>query len=272
MIVGVDQDWLDAAARAEPAQARALYAALAGASRQHSVVEFAHYRFAHALRAEPAGDRVLAALYLRGGVFAAPEDIPAMVRYLLIDGLLRDGDVVTASRLIADLSEPPAEAEPVEWNLRRARVLVLAGRTDDGAAVIDALLAEHAGYDVDRLLQVLFDLQAAGAHGAALPLFERVYARTDLEVQQRRELLFWMADSQRALGEDAEAARLYLRSAGLGDPYSLDQWAQTARFQAAEVLEAAGFTADAATVFRTLLNATDDPGRRAVLQQRLDRL
>src|SRR5690606_11352428 len=106
---------------------------LAGSARQASVVEYAHYRFARSLRAEPLGDRLLAALYVDAGAFAEPEHIPAMVRYLLVDGLLRDGDVVLASRLIADLAEPPAEAEPAEWNLRRARVLVLAGRPDDGS-------------------------------------------------------------------------------------------------------------------------------------------
>ncbi|MEX0900242.1 MAG: hypothetical protein WD081_06075 [Gammaproteobacteria bacterium] len=272
LLVGVDQGWLDAAERADPPQARALYAALAGSTRQASVVEYAHYRFARSIRAEPLGDRLLAALYLDAGAFSEPEHIPAMVRYLLVDGLLRDGDVVLASRLIADLAEPPAAADPVDWNLRRARVLVLAGRPDDGSAVLESLLAAAPEFDVDKVMQVLFDLQASDAHSRALPLFERVYAREDLDLQRRREILFWMADSRRALDEALEAARLYLLSAGLADPYALDQWAQTARFQAAEALADAGLTADAAALYRTLLNATDDPGRRAVLQHRLDQL
>ena len=272
LIVGVDQGWLDAAERADPPQARALYAALAGSAQQASVVEYAHYRFARSLRAEPLGDRLLAALYVDAGAFAEPEHIPAMVRYLLIDGLLREGNVVLASRLVADLAVPPAEADAVEWNLRRARVLVLAGRAADGSAVLASLLDAAPAADLDKVMQVLFDLQASDAHSHALPLFERVYGREDLDLQRRRELLFWMADSHRALDDDEAAARLYLLSAGLADPYSLDQWAQTARFQAAEVLADAGLSADAAALFQTLLNATDEPGRRAVLQHRLDQL
>lgn len=272
LIVGLDQGWLDAAEQADPPQARALYAALAGSARQASVVEYAHYRFARSLRAEPLGDRLLTALYIDARAFAEPEHIPAMVRYLLVEGLLRDGDVVLASRLMADLTDPPAQADSVEWNLRRARVLVLAGRADDGSAVLESLLDAAPEVDVDKVMQVLFDLQASDAHARALPLFERIYARDTLDLQRRREVLFWMADSRRALGDDEEAARLYLLSAGLADPYALDQWAQTARFQAAEALTDAGLEADAATLFRTLLNATDDPGRRAVLQQRLDQL
>ncbi len=272
LIVGIDQGWLNAAEQADPPQARALYATLAGSARQASVVEYAHYRFARSLRAEPLGDRLLSALYLDARAFSEPEHIPAMVRYLLVDGLLREGDVVLASKLIADLAEPPAEADPTEWNLRRARVLVLAGRADDGSAVLESLFDAAPGVDVDKVMQVLFDLQASDAHGRALPLFERVFARDDLDLQRRREVLFWMADSRRALGDDEEAARLYLLSAGLADPYALDQWAQTARFQAAEALADAGLAEDAATLFRSLLNATDDPGRRAVLQHRLDQL
>lgn len=272
LIVGVDQGWIDAAEQAESPQARALFAALSGFARQPQVVEFAHYRFARSLRAEPGGDRVLAALYLESGEFATPDDVPAMVRYLLVDYLLRQGEIVLASRLVADLEAAPADVDPGEWGLRRARVLVLAGRPQDGAAALSSLLDGGAAVDTDRLMQVLFDLQSAGAHREALALFDRVGATAELDVQRRRELLYWMADSRRALGDDAEAARLYLRSAGLEDPYALDPWAQTARFQAAEALAAAGLHDDAAAIIRTLLNATDDPGRRAVLQQRLDQL
>jgi tetratricopeptide (TPR) repeat protein len=138
--------------------------------------------------------------------------------------------------------------------------------------VLGELLATHDDYDVDRLLQVLFDLQAAGAHAQALSLFARVYAREDLDRQARREILYWKADSWQALGAHEDAARLFLRSATLGDPYSMDQWAQTARYQAAESLTRAGLVDDAMVLLNTLLHATDDPGRKAMLQHQLDQL
>lgn len=275
LLVGVDGQWLEAAdaqSAREPAQARALYATLAQVALDPAAADTAHARFAELLRREQGGDRLLAALYLRGGLFTDPERIPVPVRYMLVDELLRAGELAVVSQLIADLAAPPEGGDALDWNLRRARVLVLAGRRGEGAQVLGQLLSTHDDYDVDRLLQVLFDLQAAGAHAQALPLFARVYAREDLDRQARREILYWKADSWRALGAHEDAARLFLRSATLGDPYAMDQWAQTARYQAAESLTRAGLRDDATVLLNTLLHATDDPGRRAMLQHQLDQL
>lgn len=273
LIVGIDQPWLDTAAAApEAIRARALHATLAAHTHADSVAAFAHHRIAQSLLAEAGGDRVLAALYLRGGRFERPESIPAQVRYALVDEVLRDGDVALASRLIADLEMPPADVDAAEWALRRARVLVLAGRRSDGVGVLMRLLEGGGDYDVDRLLQVVFDLQSAGAHREALRVFERVYAREELGVQQRREVLFWVAESYDALEEHAQAARLYLRSAGFEDPYSMDPWAQTARYRAALALARAGLREDAVIILRGLLNATRDAGRQSVLRHEIEQL
>lgn len=275
LIVGLDQQWLDAAeaeAVSEPTRARALYAALAQDTRSPAIAEYAYYRISRSLRDDPGGDRLMAALFLRGNVFERPEDIPEPIRYSLIDEVLREGDIALASRLVADLDLPPADVDPAAWALRRARVLVLGGHREEGVDVLMALVSGDLDYDVDRLLQVVFDLQSVDAHHEALRVFEGVYAREDIEVQQRREILFWVADSYSALDEHGQAARLYLRSAGLEDTYAMDPWAQTARYRAAQSLADAGLRGDAVIILRALLNATRDPGRQAVLRHEIEQL
>ncbi|MCA1799310.1 MAG: hypothetical protein LC632_07575 [Xanthomonadaceae bacterium] len=275
LIVGIDEGWLAAAgaiAAREPAQARALYARVATDTDDPATAAAAHARLGALIEAEPGGAVVLAALYLDGGLFAEPEAIPAAVRHRVVEPVLRNGDFAVGAQLLADLDAAPEGADALEWGLWRARVLVLGGRRAAGKAALDALLDAHNDYDADRLLQVLFELQAAGAHAEALPLFARIYAREGNELQLRREVLYWMADSWRALDDFSEAARFYLRSAQLADPYAMDQWAQTARFQAADALERAGLLSDAASLLQALLNATPDPARRAQLQHRIDAL
>ena len=93
-----------------------------------------------------------------------------------------------------------------------------------------------------------------------------------LEQQQRRELLFWMADSSQVLGQYDQAAYLYLKSATLSDPMAMDPWAQTARYRAAKALAEAGLLEDARNVYTALLRATRDVSRKAVLQNELQSL
>ena len=146
---------------------------------------------------------------------------------------------------------------------------------DDGIAALQTLLDGHfAGdYEInrDRTLQVVFDLQTLDRHGAALEFFQQL-ERIDAPLQQQRELHYWIADSLSELGENAEAAREYLVSALLDSPYAADPWAQTSRFRAGEELMRAGMYQDARQQFRTLLNATRDPGRQAVLRNRIQEL
>ena len=93
-----------------------------------------------------------------------------------------------------------------------------------------------------------------------------------MELQGRRELYYWMADSARALYRPLDAARLYLRSATLLDPVAMDPWAQTARYQAADALAEAGLVEDARALYTGLLGATRDPARKALLRHRLQQL
>jgi hypothetical protein len=118
---------------------------------------------------------------------------------------------------------------------------------------------------------VVFDLQALGEDRGALRYLEPLLGQP-LPPNQRRELLFWTADSHAALGEHVEAARLYLGSATILDPFAMDPWAQTARYRAAQELAEGGLHADARRQFVALQNATSDPARQAVLRHELQQL
>jgi tetratricopeptide (TPR) repeat protein len=200
--------------------------------------------------------------------------MPTLVRYRLADKALAEYNVRLAGTLLKDMQAPPAGEDEALWRLRRARVLVYAG--DDQAAVtlLRGLATERPTLDpdfADRLLQVVFDLQALGRHAEALPLLEAVYARVE-HARLRRELLFWQAESQAGLKRYQDAAELFLRSATFAGASGGDPWGMTARFHAAEALAKAGLTDDARGVYNKLLAVTDDPRRRSVIERNIQQL
>src|SRR5690606_16559170 len=125
-------------------------------------------------------------------LFAAPQDILPAVRYLLLEHVLGVPDIPTASKLLVGLDEPPPQADPAEWHLRRARVVLLGGRIDDGVAALRRLFDEVGEFDRDRALQVVFDLQTLERHEAALDFLGRLQA-LETDPQRKRELLYWRA-------------------------------------------------------------------------------
>ncbi|HEY5789122.1 MAG TPA: hypothetical protein VIX81_00755, partial [Gammaproteobacteria bacterium] len=277
LLVGQDAAWLELAgqlAAQDPLAARALHATLAQTSLRPETRQQAHDRFARLLAAEPRGAALLQRLYLDSPRFADLATVPEAVRHLLAERALADGDLRLASRLLAGLDAPPDTADGFAWRLRRVRVLVLGGDPARGALELGRLVEADpvaTTAQFERVLQVVFDLQTVGEHAAAIALLERL-GPLAADDRQRRELPFWVADSHRAAGRPLEAARAYLRSATLLDPFALDEWAQSARYQAAKSLAAAGLVADARNLLQMLLNATRDPGRRATLQRDLQQL
>ena len=275
LLRGEDGRWIEAAAGAEPAgAAEALLAVPALEGREPETRARAHAALAAAVMARPEGAAVLEALYLEEGGPAAPGDLPSPVRSALADRALARGDFEQASRLLAGLDAPPEGVEPLHWQLRRARIMAYAGDGPGAVAILEALVAAPRPWirdEIDRLLQVVFDLQAAGLNREVLPVLNAIPVPRGA-IQLRRELLFWTADSWKALDEPETAARLYLDSALLPGPETLDPWAQTALYQAADQLTAAGLDGDAGAIYRRLLKHTRDPARRAVLQNRLRRL
>ncbi|MCG8433949.1 MAG: hypothetical protein MJA83_07960, partial [Gammaproteobacteria bacterium] len=274
LIVGNDEDWFLAASNrfdTQPIHARALFSVVAFKAFNRGRREVAHWQFSSLLNNEAHGGEVLRRLYLFSDRFADAAAIPPQVRYILVNHVLAIPDIPSASNLMAGLRKPPEEADPGEWYLRQARVFLLGGRADEGIQVLQDLLASDYPVSLDRLLQVIFDLQVIERHNEALQFFQ-VLLSNDLERQQRREILFWTADSLKALGRHEEAGRMYLQSAVLPDPFAMDPWAQTARYHAAESLALAGFTEDAHTLYTGLLNATRDPSRQAVLRNNIQQL
>lgn len=277
LLLGQDRAWFEraeAVGKRYPLRARALYAVVALQGSDPQMRGTAHLQLAQSLTRSEGGSRVLRRLYLKSNRFTRGDVIPAPVRHRLVDLALEASEITLASQLMRGLTTPPAGLGRIEWEMRRARVLILGGDPMAGGKVLRELIVDTPGFEaaaLDRLLQVIFDLQTVGFHHEALDLFERI-AGKPLDGQRRRELLFWMADSHRALGQHQEAALHYLQSATLLDPFSMDRWAQTARYQAARELGEAALYRDAQRLFRGLLNATRDAGRRAVLRREIQQL
>jgi tetratricopeptide (TPR) repeat protein len=253
--------------------------------------EVAHWQFALLIHRQPGGDVLLRHLYLDSDRFKGVASVPPGVRYLLVPDVLELPDIPLASRLMQGLDAPPNGTDPAAWQLQRARVFILGGDTASGVSAMHQLLNAAAPapvsvpaaasaaapvkpatqVDPEELLQVLFDMQTLHKDKEALPFFEQLLD-TDLAPEQRRQMLYWTADSYKAIGQYKKAAELYLRSAMLPGPFTLDPWAQTARYQAAGALAKAGLIEDARNLYKGLLNATRDPAQQAVLEHDLQQL
>ena len=235
--------------------------------------EIAHKRLTDLLYKDEMGE-VAVALYSRGTQAGAIEALPDTVRYRLAIEILRGGNIKLAAKIMKTLKQPPAEESVQDWKLRRARTMVYAGQFQDASGLMQQVLENNAQLDdeyIRRFTQVIFDLQAVGEHKAALSLLQRLYQKTKT-TELQRELLFWMAESNTALGNFSEAAELYLRSAYLGQPKGGDMWGQSARYHAAESLAKAGNLDDARTIYQELLRFTPDAKRRAIIERNLQQL
>ena len=293
LVVGDDQAWFLAASNrfdSDPIRAAALFTVVAYHAADSQQMDVAQWQFAALIQKQRLGDVVLRRLYLDSSRFKGVAGIPADVRYLLVDDVLEIPDIALASKLMQGLDTPPPGTAASAWQLKRAHVFILGGNPDAGVAALKELLAHKdpapaavtgaapktaapadAPVDADDVLQVLFDLQTLHRDKDALPFFEALL-EMPLQPEQRRQMLYWTADSHKALGDYPKAAEQYLRSALLLDPYAMDQWAQTARYQAAQMLAKAGYIDDARNLYKGLLNATRDPSQQAVLQHDLQQL
>ena len=291
LVVGDDQAWFVAASNrydGAPVDAAALFAVVAYHAADPKQAQVAHWQFGDLIQKQKTGDVLLRLLYLDSSRFKDVDAIPADVRYLLVDDVLEVPDIPLASRLMQGLDAPPPNTPASAWQLKRAHVFILGGDPEAGVAALHALFAPDptpapaAGtakaaasastpVDPDEVLQVLFDLQTLHRDKDAIPFFEALL-HAPLQPEQRRQMLFWTADSFKALGEYSKAAELYMRSAMYNDPHAMDQWAQSSRYQAAQMLAKAGYIDDARAVYKSLLNATRDPAQQAVLEHDLQQL
>lgn len=194
------------------------------------------------------------------------------LRYELTELLLKTGDIPQAAELMSQLDQAPDNVAAVEWQLRRARVLVLAAKAEQGVAVLHQLLDGVYGEqpELERFLQAVFDVQAVGANHDAMSLFQKLLDR-DLDARQRREIHYWLADAAKEAEDYSLAAEHYLLSAG-EQANSWDPWGVSARRQAADALMAGGLLGDAINVYQRLLDRSEDRTERAVLRTNIQRL
>jgi len=278
ILLGADDEWLElasSASKATPVKARALYALLMLRSASGEARNRAAAGYMKTFAEVDEGERrLLENLFNHSETFSNARDIPAEIRFQLVDLALKSADIEEATRLMSGLNSVPPGTSRLDWQLRQSRVLILGGRYEEGNEVLKGLIGEYLEPNpeaTDRILQVLFDVQTVGLHAEAIEHFGRLL-QLDIEARRRREILFWIADSYRGLEKYEQAALLYLQSAMLPSPQSMDPWAQTARFNAAESLQLAGLVDDARRIYQGLLDVTEDAARRSVLSHKIQQL
>ncbi|MBL4763070.1 MAG: tetratricopeptide repeat protein [Gammaproteobacteria bacterium] len=281
LLTGDDEAWFALAKKVEAkslVSARSLYAVLAQNARNKSMRSRAAIRLSELLLDKEAKDlerlNALEWLYLDAAHFQEKLQIPERIRYQLVDHVLLRGDIQLAKELMQGLEKSPSDQDQLEWNLRRARVQVLSGDYQRGSTLLSELLNKTDTLDkrqIDRVLQVVFDLQTVESHPAAIEHLNVLYGLA-LDAKQKREILYWLADSYKGLKQYHDASVLYLRSATLFGVNALDPWAQTALYNAAETLTHGGHLDDAKRIYEKLLKATDNPARRSLLRHNIQQL
>lgn len=278
LLIGDDARWLelaDKSSKLTPVKARSLYALLMLKSADSQLADRAAAGYMQSFGEIDEGDRILLGnLFNHSQTFSSARKIPASIRYQLVDLALQAADIEEATRLMSGLDTAPEGASRLDWQLRQSRVLVLGGRYDEGNQVLQNLISayrEPTPEATDRILQVLFDLQTVNLHEEAIAHFNQLL-RLDIEPRQRREILYWIADSYRGMEKYNQAALLYLQSAMLPAADSMDLWAQSARFNAAESLQKSGLVDDARRIYVDLLAHTEDAAQRSVLNHKIQRL
>ena len=278
LLLGDDAKWLelaDKASKATPVKARSLFAMLMLRSEDSKVANQAASGYMQTFAEIDEAERILLGnLFNRSETFSSARKIPAGIRYQLVDLALKSADIEEATRLMSGLSTIPEGTSGFDWQLRQSRVLILGGRYEEGNQVLQNLIGEYREPNpeaTDRILQVLFDMQTVDMHAQAITHFSQLL-RLEIEPKQRREILYWIADSYRGLEKYDQAALLYLQSAMLPAPDSMDPWAQTARYHAAESLQSTGLVDDARRIYLDLLAVTEDAARRSVLNHKIQQL
>ena len=206
--------------------------------------------------------QLLRAMYLSSSQFAGVGVLPLAVMYGLVDMALAEADLGLASKLMSQLDAPKG-VDIVEWQLRRARVQILAGSPDYGAELLKEIVAVESlsQAQIANLLLAVQDLNSKAELEPAFVILAELSHKLP-DSGSRRELLYWMAEIRMAQQQYNEAARLYLQSARLNKAGDIDGWAEAARHRAAHALEQAGLLSDALNIYQTLSAATEGGARR----------
>ncbi len=278
LLVGEDKQWLEVAKTLEkksPVDARSLYSFVMVQGRNENTRTLAAKNFSRLLSLTNNGQKLIYRLFLKSMQYKDYSIIPKVIRYNLVDQALSKSELDSASRLMATIIIPPkGTGNSFMWHLRRARILILGGNAEQGSHVLLELIENNKikhKNKIDNLLQVIFDLQTVKEYELAYHLFERSL-NLNSQQQFKREIMYWMADSRKAQYRFDEAAQLYLRSAMIPASTTMDDWAQSARYQAANSLVNAGLTSDARGLYQQLLSVAKKSSRRAVILREIQKL
>ena len=278
LLTGDDERWLELANNAikiTPIKARSLFSSLIVNGSDTALVHQAADGYLNSFgEAAETKQNLLDQLFNQSKAFANAGRIPPNIRYQLVDLALKKADINKATRLMSGLTSYPEGTSRFSWQLRQARVLILGSQYEEGVQIMQGLIAEYiepSTQNTDRILQVLFDMQTVNLNQQTINLFNRLL-RAPIDPRQHREILFWIADSYKAMEKYDQAALLYLQSAMLPGRSTMDPWAQTARFNAAESLQQSGLADDARRIYDSLLKITLEPARRALLQRNIQQL
>ncbi|MGA7966181.1 MAG: hypothetical protein WCB49_09880, partial [Gammaproteobacteria bacterium] len=274
LLLGAAGPWLQAAAAENKAghsmRSLALLAADGSGGPDKAARDDCLAAFAKQVLALPHGIPLALNLFSDAHVFPRPDRLPGAVRYQLLEPAVSTGRIDFASAMVAGLDKPPAGGDPGDWQLQRARLLLLGGNNDGGIQVLLKLAHGEPAVPAKKLLPVVVDLETLGENRAALGVLEDMLtARPGPPPEVARQILYWIGKAYSGLGSPLNAARSYLEAATFNSPYAMDQWAQTARYSAAAALTAAGLYQDAIHIYEGLLNATSDPTQQAQIKQKL---
>ena len=277
LLKGNDSAWYQRASDihdSQPVRARAMYAVVALNTTDENKRQLTHKELADSLAVTDAGLEVVNQLYMQSTRAGKPENLPVEVRYRLVDHALSVGDITLAATMMASLPEPPEGEGYFDWQMRKARVLILEGEYQKGEAELRLSLQNITELDtsmVDRYLQVVFDLQTIQRHEQALELFDLLPIES-MDSKLRREIYYWKAESNYEMALYDQAAMLYMKSARAGDETMSDLWAQSARFKASDALLKAELYDDAQHAYTELLRITSSDSRKRLIRQKLQHI
>ncbi len=272
LLKGNDASWYALASnlfQKEPLTAKSVFAVLSLKAKQAEHRELAMQQLVKLMSINQQPLQLVNSLFTQSKYIENMSDVAAEVRYSLIDFNLSKSNMKAVAALMADLKQPPGDQPQFDWNLRRARVLILSGSFEKGARVLHEMLSvdEIETLQADKYLQVVFDLQAVEQYQISLDLFNQLQSLVK-DVRLQRELMFWKAESYHGLKQYEQAAFLFLKSARSPD-HVYDPWYHTATFRAAESMFAAGLYEDAMQRYLHLLKITENAARKTVIRQRL---
>lgn len=277
LLKGNDSAWYKRAEEIRdkhPVRARGLYTVVAFSAAPTDSRQRAHKEIADSLSATDGGLEVISQLYMQSSRAGSTENLPVEVRYRLVDHALSVGDITLAATMMASLPQPPEGEGYFDWQMRKARVLILEGEYQKGEQELKQSLQHITELNtdmIDRYLQVVFDLQTIRRHEQALALFDLLPIEA-FDDKLKREIYYWKAESNYEIERYDQAALLYMKSAKTGDETMTDLWAQSARFKASDALLKAQLYDDAQYAYSELLRITSSDSRKRLIRQKLQHI